>query len=94
MKNEDVLGFVRNFFRTVEALPKFMLDPEGLILYPEFLFWDRGGRSRFCYLPTKERPLNEEFRSLAEQFEERMGEKTKRGFCSFIGSPVDLTENF
>lgn len=71
MKKKDVEIFVRNLIDTVDSLRNHLLDPDCLLLSPEFIFMEKE-RYRFCYLPVlpeKERTsLCRAFHEMTEYF--------------------------
>lgn len=51
LKKGDILRFTEDLAETVDQLREYMLDPDHLLLSPEFVVVDKG-RYRFCYLPV------------------------------------------
>lgn len=71
MKKEDVVTFTTDLIDTVDDLREHLLDPDGLLLSPEFIFIQEG-RYRFCYLPVSKaeerKPLCASFHVMTEYF--------------------------
>lgn len=65
--SEDILQVLVELLKTMKSMKKYMLDPESLLLYPEFIFND-GGQWRFCCLPQRKKDLAGSFHILSEYF--------------------------
>lgn len=68
---KEMTGFIRNLLEAVRNLKRYMLTPDGLVLYPECIFWNKE-RWMFCYLPVKRRPWQESLRTLIEFFIQKL----------------------
>ena len=71
MKKEDIERFMKDLMETVDDIKEHLLDPDRLILKPEFIFIEKG-RYRFCYLPEADieerKPLCTSFHEMTEYF--------------------------
>ena len=52
IKKKDMLTFVNRLIEVVKLLGSYMLNPDGLLLYPEFVFFGEDNWF-FCYLPGR-----------------------------------------
>jgi hypothetical protein len=67
LKKKDMYGFVNQLIDVVQLLKQYLLNPEELLLTPEFIF-GKDGNWKFCYLPGHKRELSESFHMLTEFF--------------------------
>ncbi len=75
---EDVMEILKDIFNTMCSMRKYMLDPESLLLYPEFIFWD-GEEWKFCCLPPRKKVLSESFHTLSEYFIRKIDLRDMKG---------------
>lgn len=64
----DELQLILNgFVQTMEEMAEFLLNPENLIISPEYIYVDvEKKRLYFCYLPGYERAVQEQFQAFTE----------------------------
>lgn len=67
MKKQDIQELVDRLLEIIEALQQHMLNPDCLMLEPEYLF-RRAGKWWFCYLPGRKKKLTQSFHELSEYF--------------------------
>ena len=71
IRKDDMLIFVNRLIEVVKLLGSYMLNPDGLLLYPEFVFF-REDNWFFCYLPGRRKPLGEAFHIMTEYFVKKL----------------------
>ncbi len=64
---EDILQILDDLIEAIQSMKKYMLDPESLLLYSEYIFYDEG-QWKFCCLPQRKKNLKESFHILSEYF--------------------------
>lgn len=67
LQSEDILQILNDLLESMQSMKKYMLDPESLLLYPEFIFYDEG-QWKFCCLPQRRKDLKQSFHILSEYF--------------------------
>lgn len=82
IEKEDMNFFVRALFDTVNDVKKYMLNVDELLLYPEFIFWDKD-KWRFCYFPFKGRGFEEGFIRINDFFVKRIGNNDTEAIMFF-----------
>lgn len=94
IKQTDMLHFVNRLMEVVKSLRRYMLSPDGLLLYPEFMFF--GDRTwHFCYLPVRKKPLCEAFHIITEYFIKRLDyEDTEGIMLSYEIHKATLQDNY
>lgn len=74
----ELRDLLLQFWKTVNAIRKYMLDAGKLLLDPEYIFYEEESYY-FCYLPMKEADLCKEFHKLTEYFVSRIDHKEQEG---------------
>lgn len=64
---EDIKIFLRDFKMVVKEVETFLLNIHGILLQPEYIFYEEG-RYYFCYYPLSKKDLWDEFHVLTEYF--------------------------
>lgn len=64
---EDILQILMDLLEAVQSMKKYFLDPESLLLYPEFIFYGQG-QWKFCCLPNRRKEITQSFHTLSEYF--------------------------
>lgn len=67
MKKADIQELIGRLLEVIEILQKHMLNPDCLMLEPEYLF-RKAGKWWFCYLPGRRKKLTQSFHELSEYF--------------------------
>lgn len=67
MTKQTILDVVSGLLRTIESLQEYLLNPDCLLLEPEYVFYHEG-QWKFCYLPGTEGNLGKSFHQLTEYF--------------------------
>ena len=67
MKKADIQELIGRLLEVIEILQKHMLNPDCLMLEPEYLF-RKAGKWWFCYLPVQKKKLLQSFHELSEYF--------------------------
>lgn len=94
IKQEDMILFVNRLMEVVKSLRRYMLSPDGLMLYPEFMFFG-GDTWHFCYLPSRKKPLCEAFHVITEYFVKKLDyEETEGILLAYEIHKATLQENY
>lgn len=67
VKKQTILEVIFDLLSTIESLQEYMLNPNCLLLEPEYVFY-HAGRWYFCYFPEMEEDLGKSFHRLTEYF--------------------------
>lgn len=82
MKKEDVEQFTMQLMAAVKEVREYLLNPDQIVLAPEFIFV-RDGTYRFCYLPQtdleNQKPLCVSFHELTEYFIRKLDHRDTEG---------------
>ncbi len=78
MSNEDIERLIQALLDLLQELPKFMLEPYGILLSPEYIFCDEE-KYFFCYYPLCDLELTEEFHKLTEFLVREVDYRDKEG---------------
>ena len=73
INGEDLKLIFGGFVTVLEGLSEYLMNPEQLVLAPEYIYLDAGKKEiKFCCLPGYAHPVQEQFRELAEYFLPRL----------------------
>ena len=73
INGEDLRLIFGGFVTVLEELSEYLMNPEQLVLVPEYIYLDAGKKEiKFCCLPGYDHPVQEQFRELAEYFLPRL----------------------
>ncbi len=75
---DDMKRLVQELLRTIRVLKKYMLDGRCLLLDPEYIFREQD-RYFFCYYPSCEQNIEDEFHKLTEFFVREVNYKNEEG---------------
>lgn len=64
---EEMKGFLTQIQEVIEETQGYLLDPNRLLLNPEYIFYEDGG-CRFCYFPQGEEDIRLSFHRLMDDF--------------------------
>lgn len=78
LKYEEMNRLVNALLQTMKTIRKYMLDGDGILLDPEYIFCSRE-QFFFCYYPGGKTVLREEFHRLTEYFVSEVDYKEKEG---------------
>ncbi|HAX51294.1 DUF6382 domain-containing protein [Muricomes intestini] len=94
IRKDDMLIFVNRLIEVVKLLGSYMLNPDGLLLYPEFVFF-REDNWFFCYLPGRRKPLGEAFHIMTEYFVKKLDYEEVEGILlAYELHKATLQENY
>lgn len=94
IKRGDMILFVNSLMEAVKLLRRYMLNPDGLLLYPEFMFFGADAW-HFCYLPARKRSLCEAFHVITEYFVKKLDyEETEGIMLAYELHKASLQENY
>ena len=71
ISRKDMELFIRDLHEASMEAKKYMLNTDELLLYPEFIFFDKT-KWRFCYFPYKGKCFEESFLRIKEFFVKRI----------------------
>ncbi len=75
---EDMKQLVSELLHTIKVLQKYMLESRYILLEPEYIFCGKEGYF-FCYYPSCEKDVKEEFHKLTEFFVREVNYKDEEG---------------
>ena len=78
MNRQELEDFLSQLLETVKAVQSYMLEAGRILLEPEYIFQEEE-QYFFCYLPTKEADLCQEFHVLTDYFVKRISHKEQEG---------------
>lgn len=94
IKKEDIEEIVRGLLKTTEELRRYMLNPDCLLLQPEYIF-KKDKKQFFCYLPGYEGDMNISFHELSEYFVKMLDyEDTEGIFLAYELHKATLQEHY
>lgn len=94
IKKEDMLCFVNRLLEVVQSVKRYMLNPDGLLLYPEFMFYG-DDTWYFCYVPGRKKSLGEAFHVITEYFVRKLDyEDTEGIMLAYELHKATLQENY
>lgn len=94
IKKRDIEGVVRDLLRTVESLQQYMLNPDCVLLQPEYIF-RKEKKWYFCYLPGYKGALSVSFHELSEYFVKMLDYKDTEGvFLAYEIHKATLQEHY
>lgn len=94
IKKTDMEEIIRDLMQTVEALRQYMLDPDCLLLQPEYIFCKKN-KYFFCYLPGSHGAMSTAFHELTEYFVKMLDyEDTEGIFLAYELHKATLQERY
>lgn len=94
IKKEDIQNLVQNLLKSIESLQQYMLNPDCLILQPEYIF-RKDGSWYFCYVPVNSGSLSKSFHELSEYFVRTLDyEDTEGIFLAYELHKATLQEHY
>ena len=89
-----IMEFTCQFIETVNAVRDYILDPDGILLAPEYIYV-KEGRYKFCYLPMSYRCLKNSFHEMTEFFVKKLDYRDTEGiFLAYILHRSTLQEEY
>lgn len=80
LRYDEIRGLCETLQRVARDLEHFLLSPTGLLLTPDYIFYDLENREySFCYLPGNNSQPEKEFHTLAEFILDKLDHKDERG---------------
>lgn len=94
IKKQDIQNIVTRILEVTEILQKYMLDPNCLVLRPEYIFY-KDSKWFFCYFPDMEEDLCRIFHELTEYFVKMLDyEDTEGIFLAYQLHKATLQEHY
>lgn len=94
IEKETITAFIEQFMGVVEAVRNHMLDPDCLLLGPEYVYV-KDGRFGFCYLPVRQKSLYRSFHEMTEFFVRKLDYKDTEGiFLAYLLHRSTLQEDY
>lgn len=94
IKKQDIVCFVKRLMDVVKGLKRYMLNADGLLLYPEFMFYSED-TWYFCYLPGRKKALGEAFHVITEFFVTKLDYDDSEGIMlAYELHKATLEENY
>lgn len=76
---EDLQLIFNGFVQTMEEMAEFLLNPENLIISPEYIYADiEKKKLYFCYVPGYERAVKEQFQAFTEYILPKLNHEDNR----------------
>ena len=94
IKKQEIEGMITRILEVTETLQRYMLNPNCLVLKPEYIFY-KEGRWLFCYFPGMEEDLCKLFHELTEYFVRMLDyEDTEGIFLAYELHKATLQEHY
>ncbi len=94
IKKQEIEAMINRILEVTEILQRYMLDPNCLVLKPEYIF-NKEGRWFFCYFPGMEEDLCQLFHELTEYFVKMLDyEDTEGIFLAYELHKATLQEHY
>lgn len=94
LQQAEIEALVHDLLETVEDLQKYMLNPECLVLQPEYIFYGKK-RWYFCYFPQMKGNFQSAFHTLSEYFVKTLDYKDTEGiFLAYELHKATLEEHY
>lgn len=91
---EEIQNLIESLLYTLKNIRKYMLEGDGLLLQPEYIFCERD-QFFFCYLPQSGQSLIEEFHSLTEYFVREVNYQDEEGVrLAYTMHKATMEENY
>ena len=91
---DDIRQLSESLLLAVRELQKFMLNPECILLDPEYIFCEKGGYY-FCFYPPDEEELKNKFHKLTEFFVREVNYKDEEGVrLAYMLHKSTMEENY
>lgn len=74
----DIRSLIQQLLETIKGIQKYMLDGNGIVLDPRYIFCDRE-KFIFCYYPPNRGEMKDEFHKLTEFFVREVDYRDKEG---------------
>lgn len=94
IQKEAIEEFVSCLMQTLEMVKQYMLNPDCLLLYPEFVFFGKE-KWHFCYVPARKRPLCKAFHVITEYILQKLDyEETSAIMLAYELHKATLQDNY
>ncbi len=94
IKKQEIEAVITRILEVTETLQRYMLDPNCLVLKPEYIFY-KEGQWFFCYFPGMEEDLCKIFHELTEYFVKMLDyEDTEGIFLAYELHKATLQEHY
>ena len=94
IKKQEIEGVIARILEVTETLQRYMLDPNCLVLKPEYIF-NKEGQWFFCFFPGMEEDLCKLFHELTEYFVRMLDyEDTEGIFLAYELHKATLQEHY
>lgn len=94
IKKQEIEGMITRILEVTETLQRYMLNPNCLVLKPEYIFY-KEGKWLFCYFPGMEEDLCKLFHELTEYFVRMLDyEDTEGIFLAYELHKATLQEHY
>lgn len=94
IKKQEIEAVIARILEVTETLQRYMLDPNCLVLKPEYIFY-KEGQWFFCYFPGMEEDLCKIFHELTEYFVKMLDyEDTEGIFLAYELHKATLQEHY
>lgn len=80
MTCQEIEAFVRQLAEAMNEARNFLLEPDRILISPDYVFWEKG-QFWFCYYPLQTEPVWKEFHRLTEYFVREADYRDQEGVC-------------
>lgn len=88
---EELESFLTQFLAVLNQIQRYLLDMNRILLEPEYIFV-ANEKYYFCYLPTQDTELCQEFHRLTEYFVSKINHKDPQGILLAYGLHKETME--
>lgn len=94
LKNADIKQLIQQLLNTIKGIQKYMLEGNGILLDPKYIFCERD-RYVFCYYPPNKKEMKEEFHMLTEFFVREVDYRDKEGvYLAYTLHKATMEDNY
>lgn len=92
--HREMEEFMKQFVEALKEVQNLLLNPNGLLLIPEYIFRE-GGQFYFCFCPGKHGDIWEEFHQLTEYFVKKADYEDKEAiYLAYELHKASMEENY
>lgn len=92
--SSEIEKFMKQFLEVLEEVQKLLLNPDCLLLSPEFVYCEEG-QYYFCFCPCKKGTIWAEFHKLTEYFVKKTDYENKEGiYLAYELHKASMEENY
>lgn len=94
IREEDMKSLSQQLLHTIKGIKRYMLDGNGILLNPEYIYCDNE-KYLFCYYPPNKMEMKDEFHKLTEFFVQEVDYRDKEGvYLAYTLHKATMEENY